>query len=63
VLDWESLGAFLSGVASVIGATFAIKAVVKHEQKACDTRLDAYKEGMEHGEHEHDRQEGDSPDG
>jgi hypothetical protein len=48
----EYLGAFLSGVGSVIGAVWAIKAVVRHEAKACDIRLDAFKEGLEHGEHE-----------
>jgi hypothetical protein len=42
----EILGAFLSGVGSVIGAVFAIRAVVKHEQAACDARLDAFKEGL-----------------
>jgi hypothetical protein len=43
---WEYLGAFLSGVGSVIGAAFAIRAVVRHEQEACDARLDAFKEGL-----------------
>jgi len=38
--------AFISGVASVIGSFHAIHMVVKHEQKECDARLDAYREGL-----------------
>lgn len=51
---WEYLGAFLSGVGSVVGAAWVIRAVVRYEEKMCDTRLDAYKEGLAHGEHEDD---------
>jgi hypothetical protein len=44
---WEVVGAFLTGVGSVVGAGFAIKWVVKHEKEACDARLDAFKEGLD----------------
>jgi hypothetical protein len=44
---WEVLGAFLTGVGSVVGAGFAIKWVVRHEQQACDARLDAFREGLD----------------
>ena len=44
---WQFVGAFLSGVASVIGAGFAIRWIVKHEQDACDARLDAFREGLD----------------
>jgi hypothetical protein len=43
---WQVLGAFLSGVGSVVGAGFAIKWVIRHEQQACDARLGAFKEGL-----------------
>lgn len=55
----EYLGAFLSGVGSVLGAVWAIRAVIRHEQKVCDARLDAFKEGLgygdEHKDYSHDR--------
>jgi hypothetical protein len=44
---WEILGAFVSGVAAIVGAGFAIKRVIKHEREWCDTRIDAFKEGLD----------------
>lgn len=46
----EYIGAFLTGVGSVLGAALAIRAVVRHEKAACDSRLDAFKEGLTYGE-------------
>lgn len=48
--DW--LTAFIAALGSIMGSRWVIKRVIEHEQKACDARLDAYKEGLEHGEHE-----------
>jgi hypothetical protein len=43
---WEYVAAILTAVASVAGSVWVIKAVVKHEEQACDARLDALREGL-----------------
>jgi hypothetical protein len=49
---WQYLAAVAAALGSVTGSAIAIRAIVKHEQATCDARLDAFKEGLEHGEHE-----------
>jgi hypothetical protein len=49
---WEWIAAIVSAVAAVAGSVQAWKLIVKHESEQCDARLDAYKEGLKHGEHE-----------
>ena len=44
---WQYISGFLTAVGSITGSIWVIKAVVKHEQKACDTRLEAFKEGLD----------------
>ena len=47
---WQYLSGFLTAVGSITGSIWVIKAVVKHEQKACDARLEAFKEGLDRHE-------------
>lgn len=49
---WEILAAVVAAVTSVWGSVKGVQAIMEHERKACDTRLDAYKEGLQHGEQE-----------
>jgi hypothetical protein len=44
---WEFAAALLSLIGSVVGAGFTIKWVIAHEQQECDTRLDAFREGLD----------------
>jgi hypothetical protein len=53
-VSWEWITAFLAALGSILGSGWVIKKVIAHEKDACDARLDAYKEGLEHGEHEGD---------
>jgi hypothetical protein len=39
--------AVLSALASVAGSIYAIKAIVRHEMKQCDLRMDALREGLD----------------
>lgn len=45
----ELIGAFLSGVGSIVGAGWAIRRTVKHMERQCDLRMDAYREGLDRG--------------
>lgn len=47
--DLEAIGAFLSGVAAVIGTVWAARLIVKRERRQCQERIDAFKEGIEMG--------------
>jgi len=47
---WEWLVAFLSALGSIIGSMWSIRKVAEHEQRACDARLDAFKEGLDRRE-------------
>jgi len=40
----------ISALGSVFGSVWAIKAIVKHQMKQCDLRMEAFKEGLKHGE-------------
>jgi len=42
--------AAVAAAGSIIGSVWTIRAVIKHEQQACDARLDAFKEGLDRGE-------------
>ena len=44
-----ALGAFLSGAASVLGAVWAIRQVVKRCDRECEQRLAAFREGLQEG--------------
>jgi hypothetical protein len=39
--------AVLSALASVAGSVYAVKAIIKHEMKQCDLRMDAFREGLD----------------
>jgi hypothetical protein len=47
---WEWIAAIVSAVGAITGSGYAIKKVVEHEQRTCDARLQAYKNGLAHGE-------------
>ena len=47
---WQYLCAFLSAVGSILGSRWVIRRVIKHEQQACDARLDAFREGLDRRE-------------
>ena len=40
------LGAFLSGVGSVLGAIFVVRGVRKRADEECERRLAAFREGL-----------------
>jgi len=44
---WEFLAAGLTAVGSIAGSAWVIRAVVKHEEAACDARLNAFREGLD----------------
>jgi hypothetical protein len=35
---------------SLVGSAWVIRAVVKHEEKVCDSRMEAFKEGLDRHE-------------
>jgi len=47
-----ALGSFLSGVASVITATWYVRRVRRQAHKDCDERLEAFRQGLEEGRRE-----------
>jgi hypothetical protein len=48
---WEWISAVITAFASLVGSAWVIRAVVKHEEKACDARLEAFKEGLHEKDH------------
>ena len=50
MVNWDWLLAFVTALGSVMGSSWAIKAIIKHEMKNCDDRMEAFREGLEHGE-------------
>jgi hypothetical protein len=49
VIDLAALGAFLSGMGSVLGAFWAIRRVRKHDEEECEKRFAAFREGLREG--------------
>jgi hypothetical protein len=47
-----AIGAFLSGMGSVLGAWFAIRSVRKRMQQECEERIKLLEHGIEIGRHE-----------
>jgi hypothetical protein len=47
---WEFVLAVLTAAGSIAGSVWAIRAVVKHEEKTCDARLEAFREGLDRHE-------------
>jgi hypothetical protein len=47
---WEYAAAILTAIGSVAGSVWVIRAVVKHEEQACNARIDAFKEGLDRDE-------------
>jgi hypothetical protein len=45
--------ALLAALGSILGSTWAIKAIIKHEMKQCDLRMEAFREGLKHSEKNH----------
>ena len=58
-MDWATLGAFLSGAASVLSAWWYTKKMRERAEADCAKRLEAFKEGL----HEMDPRGGDRPGG
>ena len=58
-MDWATLGAFLSGAASVLSAWWYTKKMRERAEADCAKRLEAFKEGL----HEMDPDRGDQPRG
>jgi hypothetical protein len=50
-LEWIS--AVITAFASLAGTAWVIRAVVKHEEKACDARMEAFREGLDRHEKDH----------
>jgi hypothetical protein len=48
-IDWAALGAFFSGVASVIAASMFVRRLRLRMEEDCQKRLEAFKEGMRMG--------------
>jgi len=46
-VTWDALVAFIAGVGSVIGSIHCIRLVVKRDDKECEKRLDAFREGLD----------------
>ena len=44
---WDWLIAFLAALGSILGSGVALRQVARHEQQACDQRLDAFREGLD----------------
>lgn len=38
----------MTAIGSIAGSVWAIRAVIKHEGKNCDARLEAFKEGLDY---------------
>ena len=49
---FEALGAFLSGAASILTATWYVRRMSKRAEQQCDRRIDAFREGVKLGQHE-----------
>jgi len=48
---WEFIVAVATAIGSIAGSAWVIKQVVKHEEKACDARIEAFKEGLHEKDH------------
>jgi len=48
-VDWAAIGAFLSGVGAVIGASWALRATRRRDDADCERRLAALREGFRMG--------------
>jgi hypothetical protein len=46
---WEIVLGCVAAVGSVIGSVQTIRLVMKREQRLCDARLDAFKQGLKEG--------------
>jgi hypothetical protein len=44
---WEFIAGIVTALGTVAGSVWAIKAIVKHEEKACEARMAAFKEGLD----------------
>jgi hypothetical protein len=47
---WEWISAVITAFASLVGSAWVIRAVVRHEEKACDARMEAFREGLDRHE-------------
>ena len=52
-MSWEIILAIVTSLASIAGSAYSIKAIIKHEMEQCDLRMEAFREGLDHGEKEH----------
>jgi hypothetical protein len=48
-MSLELLGAFLSGVGSILGAGIAIRRTVRRCDRECEERMRAFREGLHEG--------------
>ena len=49
-MDIAAVGAFLSGVASVLTAAFYVRRVRRRFEEECEKRMQAFKDGLHEGE-------------
>jgi len=49
-VDIAAVGAFLSGVASVLTAAFYVRRVRRRFEEECEKRMQAFKDGLHEGE-------------
>ena len=48
-MDPVAVGAFLSGIASVLSAAWALRRLHRHDEEECQRRLQAFQDGMKVG--------------
>jgi len=48
-VDWASVGAFLTGVGSVITAAYFVRKMRKRYEAECEKRMEALREGIRIG--------------
>ena len=49
---FTALGAFLSGIASVLTAMYFVRRMTKRMEKECEDKMNAFKEGIKLGREE-----------
>ena len=48
-IDWSEVGAFLSGMASILGAVFVVRGIRRRMRRECEERLEIFRQGIEEG--------------
>jgi hypothetical protein len=50
---WEWMLTTITALGSVMGSIWAIRGLIKYEEKICDKRMEAFKEGLDRSEKTH----------